>query len=188
MSPLFTGPPTAMQGGLVQKKLNGLTGPAFIIANFPAIPRSCRDVLLAIAKRLPNSYPSASTIAKDAGVSRRTVFRSIKELERLGFIRIDRRCYNSSIYYLDKRGPWIVPPSEKMIRGGSAKLSVGGDIGVTRGSDSRVTRGSDTAVTVTVPSNNQSLTVPSTEDRFKIEAGGEAEAVRKLIAGAFGNV
>lgn len=48
-------------------------------------------------------FPGVDTIAKKSQVSRRNVFRSIRRLEALGYIWIERDSYKSNVYTVDFR-------------------------------------------------------------------------------------
>jgi DNA-binding transcriptional regulator YhcF (GntR family) len=58
------------------------------------IPGSEKLILLALANRVDGDgdcWPSMSTIAKDAGVSRATVMRVVTKLEDQGLVSLERR-------------------------------------------------------------------------------------------------
>lgn len=53
-----------------------------------------------------DAWPSQHSLAADAGVSEKTVRRSLQELEQHGFIHIDRGCQgrtSGNVYHLENR-------------------------------------------------------------------------------------
>jgi hypothetical protein len=84
-----------------------------------------RLVLLAIANHCDargyNSYPSIEHIAREARVSRATIFRSIETLEQMGELVVHRRPGRSSIYGL----PALLDPSQPATGQGS-QIETGG--------------------------------------------------------------
>jgi DNA-binding MurR/RpiR family transcriptional regulator len=64
-------------------------------------------VLCSLADRDGVASPSVGTIAEKAGVSDRTVIRSLQRLEALGFVTIERRDHETSVYKLRHRAEGV---------------------------------------------------------------------------------
>jgi hypothetical protein len=68
------------------------------------LPTTTKIVLISLADQANDSgycWPSVQTLCKRTGLSERSVFKQLTELERLGFLTRKSRLGHSSIYVLD---------------------------------------------------------------------------------------
>lgn len=61
---------------------------------------TAKVVYVALATFGQACYPSAETIAKGLGISRRTFFRAVKELEEAERLEVERRHNKTNFYHL----------------------------------------------------------------------------------------